>query len=351
MNPRRLLEFFRSPNGRFLLFLLAVALVAVLARGWRNRTPQGDSSARLGGSPDSFVESTNFRTSPFKPVSRPPESPPPTVTLPVKTNVVDRLPPIRVYASPYTEPPESVIDYAPFGRMIRCELVNTVDSANIATPIIGLVMEDVWHAGRLIIPAGAEVHGRAQLDRTRERIASQSTWTIILPPGLELTVSGIALDHAPRRDGSGWDPEDGIVGLHGDLLKTDELAEVKLFASAALAAAAQALQHNQQTIYGLQVLPTARNATLAGGGQVLSSYAQQIRDAFERDGIFVRVPAGKQFYLYVTETIDLSKARIAGTRAYPETRGDTAGSDTRPAKQLISALPLNSIQPLPMSIR
>jgi len=264
---------------------------------------------------------------------------------------MERLAPIRIHASPYTAPPESPTEYAPYGRLIRCRLVNTVDSANIATPIIGLVLEELWHAGRRIIPTNAEVHGRAQLDRTRERIASQSTWTIILPPGLELTVSGIALDHAPRPDGSGWDIQDGSAGLRGDILKTDELAEVKLFASAALAAAAQALQQNQQTIYGLQVLPTARNAALAGGGQVLSAYAQQIREAFERDGIFVRLPAGKHFYLYVTETIDLSKARIAGTQAYPETRGDTAGNDTRPARQLISALPLNSVQPLPLSIR
>ena len=49
--------------------------------------------------------------------------------------------------------------YAPYGRMIPCETVITIDSAKIETPIIGFVTEDVWHDGRLIIPAGAEVHG------------------------------------------------------------------------------------------------------------------------------------------------------------------------------------------------
>ena len=40
--------------------------------------------------------------------------------------------------------------------------MNTVDSTNIDTPIIGLVIEDAWNDGRVIIPAGTEVHGLAQ---------------------------------------------------------------------------------------------------------------------------------------------------------------------------------------------
>jgi hypothetical protein len=49
--------------------------------------------------------------------------------------------------------------FLPYGRLLRCELVNTVDSTNIDTPIIGLVIEDAWNAGRLIIPVGTEIHG------------------------------------------------------------------------------------------------------------------------------------------------------------------------------------------------
>jgi hypothetical protein len=52
--------------------------------------------------------------------------------------------------------------FLPYGRLLRCELVNTVDSTNIETPIIGLVIEDAWNGGRVIIPAGTEVHSLAQ---------------------------------------------------------------------------------------------------------------------------------------------------------------------------------------------
>ena len=51
---------------------------------------------------------------------------------------------------------------------------------------------------------------------------------------------------------------------------------------------------------------------------MLNAYAQQILQTIERDGFYVRVPAGKQFYLYVTQTIDLSKAVIGGSRVHVE---------------------------------
>jgi hypothetical protein len=45
---------------------------------------------------------------------------------------------------------------------------------------------------------------------------------------------------------------------------------------------------------------------------VLDRYADQIAQTIERDGFFVRVPAGKQYYVYCTEAIDLSKAKVGG---------------------------------------
>jgi hypothetical protein len=50
----------------------------------------------------------------------------------------------------------------------------------------------------------------------------------------------------------------------------------------------------------------------AGGAQaVLDRYASQIASSIERDGFFIRVPAGKQFYLYCMEAIDLHHAKVA----------------------------------------
>ena len=50
--------------------------------------------------------------------------------------------PMRIYTStaapePTPEQEEDLGDYAPAYRMVRCKLVNTIDSSNISTPVIG----------------------------------------------------------------------------------------------------------------------------------------------------------------------------------------------------------------------
>jgi hypothetical protein len=210
--------------------------------------------------------------------------------------------------------------YAPYGRMIPCETVITIDSAKIETPIIGFVTEDVWHDGRLIIPAGAEVHGKAQVDPSRERIASDNSWILVWRTtdrmnGAELPLHGVALDMERNETTGTWQLTDGSAGLKGDILKTDNWAEIKLFAATFLSAASTGLEDTQNTSNLLTgqttqtPLSTPKNAALAGTSAVLTQYAQQILDSIKRDGFYVRVPAGKQFYLYVTQTIDLDHAK------------------------------------------
>lgn len=210
--------------------------------------------------------------------------------------------------------------YAPFGRLIPCETVITLESSKLDTPVIGLVTEDVWHDGRLIIPAGAEVHGRASLDRARERIAASGKWVVVWRDGsalngTELVLDGIALDRNKDDVTGEFGLRDGSAGLLGSIIKTDDWQEIKLFTSTFLAGFAGGMQQlqNQGTAFGgvAQVPVTSgRNAALMGTADVLNAYAKQIQEAIARDGFFVRVPAGHQFYLYATETIDQAK----GTR-------------------------------------
>jgi hypothetical protein len=217
--------------------------------------------------------------------------------------------------------------YAPYGRLIPCQTVITIESSKLDTPVIGLVTEDVWHNGELVIPAGTEVHGKASLDRARERVAVSGKWVVVWRDGsplngTELVLNGIALDRAKDEVSGEFGLRDGSAGLLGTLVKTDDWQEIKLFASTFLAGMAGGLQdmQNQGTAFGgvVQVpLVSGRNAALSGTADVLNVYAKQIQEAIARDGFFVRVPAGKQFYLYVTETIDQAKG----------TRGNVANAE------------------------
>ena len=315
MNPRDILNFLRSPTGALILFLILMGVAFGLVMGFKGK-PEKPISPLAKNEQPQVVESVKRELTEFHPPTEEEAKPVPPVATDKKPKEKPKLPPISLLpatAEPTTEKPLSA-DYTPFGRMVRCQLVITVDSSSIQTPIIGLVTEDVWHQGRRIIPVGTEVHGNARVDRVRERIASSGNWTLVWPSGEEMSVSGLALDREQEADQEGWGITDGSAGLRGYLIKSDDLAEIKLFAATFLSGAADALTEKQSTIFGTQTTPTLQNAPFQGAHDVLNVYAQQVLQSIQRDGFYVRVPAGKQFYLYLTQPLDRAEARVGGTR-------------------------------------
>ena len=341
----RILKFLKTPHGQILCIAAFVAIGALLihAANRREKTPAMTTAATA---PEPMERHTIVREG--TPLRIPPKLPPPNLPKPDASEPTLSRPhaargdqpqnskpiilPISLLPANHnatdTDNPKSTIqnpksDYAPYGRLIPCQTIITLESSKIDTPIIGLVTEDIWHDGRLIIPAGAEVHGRAATDRARNRIAASGQWVIVWrdstsDDGNELTLTGIALDRE-RNDVSGeFGLRDGSAGLVGQVIKTDDWQEIKLFASTFLAGMASGLQDMQNAGGGLAgmgaiAIPktTAKNAALAGTADILNAYASQIQKQIQEEGFYVCVPAGKQFYLYVTQTLDKSKATRA----------------------------------------
>ena len=245
----------------------------------------------------------------------PPETNVPPLSLDVPAGRRLPLPTLTLHANlpPDTNPPPLGL-YAPAGRLLIGELVNTVESSGIDTPIIARVTEALWHNGRLVVPVGTEIHSRVRVDRLRDRLVASGLWTLVWQSGLELTVHGIALDCGKLPDGPGWELTDGSAGLRGTVLQGESQDELKLFGATFLSGMASGLQQSRDTVFGSQVIGNARNAALSGTSQVLNSYAQQVLEAIKRDGSYVRVPAGKAMYLYLTDTLDLSQAHIGNLR-------------------------------------
>ena len=335
MKPRDFINFFKSKSGNLVVFALLFGGALVLFGVIRDRSGgqdemeiRGELSTHQTDSPQ--VVQTILRPSePYRPPPPAPEpppapkratsdplnatsSPPPTPPEPQPPQVQ----PISLFADAMAgvaEPKPLGTLFAPFGRLISCETVITVDSASILTPIVGLITEDVYHAGRLVIPAGTEVHGTAQTDRQRERIASGTAWTLVWQTGEELRLKAMALDREFSGEQEGWGITDGSAGLRGRLIKSDNLAEIKLFAATFLAGAANALTEKEQSIFGSIDSRSLNNAPFKGAEKVLSVYAQRIHEAIQRDGFYVRVPSGKQFYLYVLQTVDRDAATLGGS--------------------------------------
>jgi hypothetical protein len=323
MNPRNAITFLRSPTGALLAFVVLLISAIVFVKGFYDPNkdkPKTAAAPKPGEKTNKalqVMQTIQHEIVPFKPPIPKPTTMPAQFPTKPPQEINAAFTPISLYVEPpTTEPERKPLSkfYAPYGRLIPCELIVTIDSSSIQTPIIGLITEDIYHDARLIIPAGTQVHGTAQADRKRERIASNGGWTLVWQTGEELHLDGIVLDREKNPSGDGWGITDGSAGLRGQVLKTDNLAELKLFAATFLSGAASALTVNQQTVYGSQLVPTLQNVPLKGAQDILGTYAQQILDTIQRDGFYVRVPAGKEFYLYVTQTIDKSDAVMGGTR-------------------------------------
>lgn len=344
MTPRKAVDFLRSPLGAFLSFLVLLAVAFVAASGFRKS--EADTNSKEPARSDVHlpkkghkIETLNRNMAPLAPPKETPTTAAPAApAASPKKHEGAELPPLSLYVEPVGK---AVADrkplgdeYAPFGRLVQCELVITVDSSTIRTPIVGLVTDDVFHNGRLIIPAGTEIHGVAMVDRVRERIANTGPWTLVWQTGEELAVSGVALDREREPDQTGWSLTDGSAGLRGELLKSDDFAEIKLFAATFLSGAASGLTEREQTLFGSRTAPSLRNAPFLGAQEVLNVYAKQILDTIQRDGFYVRVPAGKQFYVYVTQTIDKSRAVVGGTQFSTEKTMERASDARDPIARL-----------------
>jgi hypothetical protein len=335
----RFVAFLKSPLGSLVVFIGFVAVGGLLM--YHSHAREKAEVAQLTKvetpEPGPIHALLSRAGMVFKPAAAPPKPNGDTPQAATKAGASQRTATARGAATPPAKPrvlplslmtpsaPSMETDslsetYAPYGRLIPCQTVITLESSKLDTPVIGLVTDDVWHAGRLVIPAGAEVHGRATVDRSRQRIAASGRWVIVWRDGsdmngTELVLNGIALDQAKDEVSGEYGLRDGSAGFVGQLLRTDDLQEVKLFASTFLAGVANGFQQlqTQTSALGVTQISTgsARNAGLQGTADVLNANARQIQEAIARDGFYVRVPAGKQFYLYVTQTID----QALGTRA------------------------------------
>ena len=254
-------------------------------------------------------------------------------------------------------------EYAPAFRLVKCQLVNTVDSGNLSTPVIGLVTEDLCWNGKTIIRANSEIHSVASIDTVRERIASQGEFTFVLNEadgkGRELVVRGIALDMEKDDEFDTYGITDGSAGLRGDVIRTANNDVINLYAASLISGIAGAFSTGSSSVLGNRVYTNGSSIGLSAlqGGvispasgateSVLDRYADQIAQTIERDGFFIRVPAGKQYYVYCTEAIDLSKAKVGGDDEREARRlADLAQKAQEQVRKALPADTANLLNPL-----
>ena len=223
-----------------------------------------------------------------------------------------------------TDPPEPE-RFMPFGTLLKCKLVNTIDSANLETPVIAVLLEDVWQNGKKVVPANTLVHGTAGAGRMRDRVTAAGAWRFVWQDGRELVFNGVALDREYAHEIDGYGITDGSAGLKGRVMATDDLQELKMLASAALSGFSRGTQDRTQTALGTTITGSVSNGVREGVGEVFDLYAKRTLRDIEENGYFVRVAAGKEFYVYVLESVDPGKAGVAGRGPLSSAMQEPAG--------------------------
>lgn len=250
--------------------------------------------------------------------------------------------------------------YAPYGRLISCKMVNTVESGNIDTPLIAVVVEDLWWINqygekKLIIPAGTEVHGTVQGAKPlRNRLVTGDSFVLVWQAtsemvGFELELNGMALEKSTHLgDKSLATISDMSAGIPGQVVSNENLAKALMYTLAFGQGLAQGYQTTEAYAdQGNTVVTqegTTKNALARGGESLAQMMLQDVSEMVARESYYIRVPSGTEFYLFVKQVINLDDANVANTLLNQlETEkingGNKVMAGTKDHKQMLNAFP------------
>jgi hypothetical protein len=257
---------------------------------------------------------------------QPQQGPPPHVVhtqelthQPVLSPLVSFYQAVAPTPTPTPAPPQvkDVTAWLPPGIFIPCALVNTVESSHINTPVVGEVIRDVVQknngVSHVIVPAGTLVNSFAQSGAVRDRIEVAGSWAFVYPDGRQLKVRGIACDREADPANQQFGIEDGSAGLQGEIVESDHWANAKAFIALLMTAGMQT--GTAVATSTLQAAHTTGVTALPDTTPILAKYVDQLLNGETGDGRFVRVRAGKEFYVYPTETIEPQLRSVGDSQA------------------------------------
>jgi hypothetical protein len=316
--------FYRGPGAVLVIVLIAIGIAWLIARAHEKRKAEAEKhqvqrplgQIKPGDEVDKSqapkeVILSDRKLQPGATTGRELSSPQPVtasnqsqpVPLPTLVSFYAQVAPTPTPApspAPRTKDPDL---WLPPSIFIPCVLVNTVESSHINTPVVGEVTTDVFQknngVSRLIIPAGTLVSSFAQSGAVRDRIEVSGVWLFVFPDGRQLRINGIACDREANPTNQQFGIEDGSAGLQGELIESDHWANAKAFIALLMTATMQT--GTAVATSALQASHTTGVVGLPDTTPILSKYLDQLLNGETGDGRFVRVSAGKEFYVFPTE--------------------------------------------------
>ena len=219
--------------------------------------------------------------------------------------------------------------FAPYGRLIACKMVNTVESGDTDTPLIAVVIEDLWWINakgekKLIIPAGTEVYGPVNGAKPmRNRLTTGNNFILVWQAtsnmvGFELQLKGVALEKSTHPENRMLAAiTDMSAGIPGQVMSNENLSKFLVYTLAFGQGLAQGYQTNEvYTDSGVTITTqdgTTKNAMARGAETLAQVMLQDVSQMIAKESYYIRVPSGTEFYIFVQQVINLDDAQIADT--------------------------------------
>ena len=217
--------------------------------------------------------------------------------------------------------------YAPYGRLLNCKLVNTLESNVDGTPLIAMVIEDLWWVNskgerKLIIPAGTEVHGKMG-SCVRNRMMASGNFVLVWQltsgeVGMELQLNGRVLEKSNQAGNKNLATiTDMAAGIPGRVMNNNNLNEMLQYTMAFVQGLSAGFQTTRTYDNGHTIINendgSTKNALASAFRQMSEVALENISDKINKESYYIRVAAGTEFYLYIEQVTNIEKAAIADT--------------------------------------
>ena len=217
--------------------------------------------------------------------------------------------------------------YAPYGRLLNCKLVNTLESNVDGTPLIAMVIEDLWWVNskgerKLIIPAGTEVHGKMG-SCVRNRMMASGNFVLVWQltsgeVGMELQLTGRVLEKSNQAGNKNLATiTDMAAGIPGRVMNNNNLNEMLQYTMAFVQGLSAGFQTTRTYDNGHTIINendgSTKNALASAFRQMSEVALENISDKINKESYYIRVAAGTEFYLYIEQVTNIEKAAIADT--------------------------------------
>lgn len=312
----RILDLLRSPYVMALASIFMIGILFILVRARQEVPVEKEAPARLPlvkaddhSLKESPVTEISKNFTPWRPPVRPDKKPEaPVVPQPTPSEPLPKL--IHDYEvaqkPPVRESPKAVVSSRstiPLGSVIACRLLQSVQCGKEAVPVIAELLQPVRDTtGREWIPSGTRIHGNVHVGNLPGRLDAAGEWIFVLPRQkfyeTKASLQNRSYDPVKRLYGV----DDGTAGIAGTLIRPKQSGWKQTMVREGLQVAADASQDRMRTALGEVELGSARNAVLRGVSSVAGIILPKESPVTEET--YVSVPAGKEFYLYISERME-----------------------------------------------